>query len=289
MRLFFIATTDLASARADDLQRLFSSLQQQPAEVLPTVRLLLVLQNATRDLLDQVGPLPDFVRIVTVGTRVSLSRARNLCLRRLREAGALTSGALIAFPDDNCWYTPDVLARVTDMFKADRRLGLWFCGFGSEPRSASGHSIEGRDARAKDVVRKVASITMVIRGDVAAEVGLFDETLGLGTQDPGGEDLDYALRGFLASPMTRMSDVPLIGHRDRRPAPRASHYGGNLVALAKHADRSAGISVALMRKLAVGCLLVLRGELSPLGWFGALRRAAGARNTGRDAARLPAQ
>lgn len=276
LRIFLIATTDLASERALQVERLVSSIAGQATEVRQRTRLILILQNATEERLGRIAVFPEFVDIVAVGTRLSLAGARNVVLRRLLDECVLTAETLVAYPDDDCWYTPDYLLRISDLFTAHTRLGFWFCNFASSPIPSS--EISGRPALAHDVVRKAASITLFVRGNVASAVGLFDETLGVGTANSGGEDTDYALRAFLASPSTWIFDAALVGHRDRGAGPRPEYYRGSLIALAKHAPLRLGIAAELVRKVAVGGVLVFRRQL-PLGNFlDALRQAAGARS-----------
>jgi hypothetical protein len=271
VRIFLVATTDRAINRGAEFERLLDSLDSQPIEVRRRMRLLVVMQNASYG--QRYTTLPAFAETIDIEKKISLSRARNIGLRRLLHTGVLSSGALIAYPDDDCWYTPDYLSYVAGLFAADQQLGFWFCDFGSAPSPPPSGGSANRAAVARDVVRRAASITMVLRGAVAAKVGLFDEGLGVGTALPGGEDTDYALRSFLASPLTLMTEIPLVGHRDRMTTARAQYYRGTLVAIGKHASRHPGIAYEFLRKIAIGCVLVTRGELASRTFIRAMGQA----------------
>ena len=274
MRIILIATTDLAAGRDADLMRMLESLDQQRMDGLPSIRLFLLVQNAAARSKTTLDVWSAFTDVVAVPFRLPLSRARNLLLRPLLASGQLTSDTIVLFPDDDCWFEPGHLARIVSLFEADARLGSWFCDFGCEPEREPHRPMAGRAARVRDVVRTAASITLAIRGDVACSVGLFDERLGLGAPNIGGEDTDYAMRAFLASPTMRMTTEKLMGHRDRSQGPSALYFDGCLMALAKHAHRHVGLAWEFARKVAVGSVLVWRGELSAAAFAGALRKAA---------------
>jgi hypothetical protein len=65
-------------------------------------------------------------------------------------------------------------------------------------------------------------------------------------------------------------DAAIVGHRDKNPRLRARYYRGGLIAIAAHARQQSGVVIELMRKVAVGGWLILRGELSFAGYLGAL-------------------
>lgn len=65
---------------------------------------------------------------------------------------------------------------------------------------------------------------MFLRASLAAQLGHFDETLGLGTPAGSGEDTDYAMRAWHMARRTLYYDAPLIGHRDKDMAGRTRYY-----------------------------------------------------------------
>jgi hypothetical protein len=106
---------------------------------------------------------------------------------------------------------------------------------------------------------------------VVAQIGGFDEALGVGTPMGDAEDLDYALRASRRARKIDYVDAALVGHRDKSQALRARYYLSGLVVLARHARH--GAAKELLRKIAVGVYLVLRRELTPLDFVAALRQA----------------
>ena len=97
--------------------------------------------------------------------------------------------------------------------------------------------------------------TMFVRGRVLRETAAFDETLGIGTVNGGGEDTEFALRAWLSTRHALYLPAAVIGHRDKTPQLRPKYYRGGLIALARHA-RQPRIGFELARKLAVGLWLV---------------------------------
>jgi hypothetical protein len=81
--------------------------------------------------------------------------------------------------------------------------------------------------------------------------------------------LDYALRAFRVARTVRYEDAPLVGHRDKNSELRDRYYRSGLVVLARHARY--GAMIPFLRKIAVGCYLVLRRRISLRQFFSALR------------------
>ena len=83
----------------------------------------------------------------------------------------------------------------------------------------------------------------------------------------GGEDTDYALRGFLLARRAAFIDAPLVGHRESDPASVARYFKGSAIVLGRYALRSPGLFFEFARKLAVGAYLALRFSLSIREYF----------------------
>src|SRR5262245_59090899 len=128
--ILFITTTDAAGGRATDLARLLSSATAGLAG--REWRMLLLVQRAAPGKsLDIV--FPPNVQIEEISHRISLSQARNLLLNRARELDLLPRAALVAFPDDDCWYPDGALERVLNLFRIDQSVDFWFCGYAAQP------------------------------------------------------------------------------------------------------------------------------------------------------------
>ncbi len=273
--ILFITTTDAAGGRSGDLERLLSSIER----ALPGRhwRMLLLAQRASPGAGLAAG-LPDNVQLETIPHRISLSQARNLLLQRAREQGLLVRAPLIAFPDDDCWYPDGSLERILNLFRIDHALDFWFCGYRSQPQSpARALSMDMKPPSVFQVAAKASSNTIFLRSRVAEMIGGFDEELGVGTVNNGGEDTDYALRAFARSRKSRFVDQALIGHRDHDPGLKSRYFRGSLIAIARHTAMRPASLALLLRKLMVGGALVATRRMSSGDFRSALRVAFSAK------------
>ncbi|MEO0280520.1 MAG: glycosyltransferase [candidate division WOR-3 bacterium] len=124
-------------------------------------------------------------------TRSGLSKARNDGLRWVK-------GDIIAFPDDDCIYSDDLLEKVVNKFKEVEELD-GFCG---RPVNFEGKTTAGKFLKKSKWVKLLeapfvfCSFTMFLKKKVIEEVGEFNENLGLGAESKflSSEDLDYGIR-----------------------------------------------------------------------------------------------
>jgi hypothetical protein len=236
------------------------------------ISLSMLLQNCDAEALSAAGAtLPAFVHPVAAPGRVSLSSARNILLRRLHAAGAIGADALVAFPDDDCWYPPGFLAQVAALFARDPQLDFWFCRYGSQPSQSTFAEAVPTVASTAEIVRNASSNTIFLRGRVVNAIGGFDEALGVGTPAGGAEDLDFVLRARRAARKTAYWDEALVGHRDKNPELLARYYPSGLLVLARYAR--SGASSEFRRKIAVGIYHMLRRRIHPMDLGRALRQA----------------
>ncbi|MFD0671335.1 glycosyltransferase family 2 protein [Cohnella sp. GCM10027633] len=155
--------------------------------------LIVVDQNEDDRLGPILKPYETQLPIVRLRSERGVSRSRNKGL------GAIT-GDIVAFPDDDCWYDPDVLAAVVELFKARPELDV-----------VTGRSVDlaGNDSAAKfdrtegyvdktNVWRRAISYTIFHRRSVADRLGGFDEEIGVGANSIylSGEETDYVLRAL---------------------------------------------------------------------------------------------
>jgi hypothetical protein len=224
---------------------------------------------------------PAFVDVSSVPHQKSLSAARNILLSHARSRGLVQSRTVVGFPDDDCWYPQGTLEYIVDQFSHTPGLDLWFCRYSANPVSAADVSIASKPARLRDVIRQASSNTMFVSGRVI-ECGVsFDEELGVGTLVGGAEDTEFALRAHILGSGTMYLAAAAVGHRDKNPQFRAKYYRGGLIAIARHAHEKEGVTTELLRKIAVGCWLVLRRDLSLAAFLGALSAAFSAWRTGK--------
>ena len=273
--ILFITTTDAAGGRSGDLERLLSSIEGAMAG--RSWRMLLLAQRADPGT-DLAAGIPDNVQIETLPHRISLSRARNLLLQRAREQGLFAETPLVAFPDDDCWYPDGSLERILNLFKIDHALDFWFCGYASAPQSPMrALSMDMTPPSVFQVAAKASSNTIFLRSRIVENIGGFDEELGVGTENNGGEDTDYALRAFAQSRKCRFVDQALIGHRDHDPRLRSHYFRGSLIAIARHTAMRPTSLALLLRKLMVGSTLVATRRMSSQDFRAALRVAFSAK------------
>jgi hypothetical protein len=104
---------------------------------------------------------------------------------------------LVAFPDDDCVYAPDLLESVAKRFVRDPALdGL--TGRAVDPMGHSSRSWAPEPARLSrdNLWNRGISFAIFLRATVTRRVGDFDEQLGLGagTAWTSGEETDYLVR-----------------------------------------------------------------------------------------------
>jgi hypothetical protein len=232
-----------------------------------SITVLLLLQKCPEYLYWTLSTrLPPFVQAIPAVDVLSLSAARNVLLSHAVSNDLVDAETVVGFPDDDCWYPDGTLELVVGSFARLRQLGLWFCRYSSMPVAATGLAPVLRRAAPRDVIRHASSNTTFVRGRILLSGMGFDETLGVGTANGGGEDTEFALRAYLSSEQSLYLPIPIIGHRDKTPQLRPKYYRGGLIALARHAWREPRIGFEFIRKLAVGLWLVMTRQL-PVGSF----------------------
>ena len=175
--------------RPRQLSRLFASLVEQRYQDLevvvvdqsdPSVRQ--VNEAAARPLKER----GICVRLVTMqGT--GLSRARNVALE-------LVHGAVIGFPDDDCWYPPGLLDRVAEWFERNRRFAFLVGQYTEPGVSNPRFPNQPTELRWNEALRRVSSVGLFVRRDAVELTGLrFDERLGVGSLLPAAEEVDFVL------------------------------------------------------------------------------------------------
>lgn len=175
--------------RTSELQRFLEHLQGQSHQ---NFELIVVDQNDDDRLLPLLEPYGCCFPIIHCKSAIGLSLARNVGLQ-------LTSGNVIAFPDDDCWYAEDLLERVAKLFLENPGLDC-ISGRPLDPRAHGFHDRSGPVDR-WNAFRRGISYTIFVRHRVVAEIGGFDESLGLGAQSGriAAEETDYLLRALAAS------------------------------------------------------------------------------------------
>ena len=158
-------------------------------------QLIVVDQNPDDRLKALLEPYQNRFPIVHLRSALGLSRARNMALEHI-------AGDIVAFPDDDCAYSPDLLEQVAGFLTLHSEWnGLVGRAVDEQGRDSSGrwHHQAGPVNRF-NVWRRGTSYTIFLRRTVVVAVGAFDESLGVGARTPwgSGEDIDYLLRALEA-------------------------------------------------------------------------------------------
>lgn len=248
--------------RVDVLHRLLASLTRQTSRAFEVV---LVDQNAGDELAGVVARYGACLPLRHVRSEPGLSHARNTGIDH-------ATGALVGFPDDDCWYAPDTVEAVLARFDAGGRLGVL------NGRTVDGDGRDSINAYAtrparitkRNIWETHNSNALFFRKEVLAAIGGFDETLGVGaaTRFQSGEEVDLILRAVGAGHDVRYDPALTVFHeqvaasfsavqldRSRRYAPGFGRV------LRKHRYGLAYLAYRLART-GFGCGLALaRGDL----------------------------
>jgi len=259
--------------RTAELERFLSSLD---AQTYRNFDLIVVDQNPDERLAALVQSYAGRFPVLCVKSAPGLSRARNAGLRYV-------SGDVIAFPDDDCWYPPDLLRKATLWLESNVEydgLSVLVCDGSGRP---SGHWAARHGAINRyDVWQKARSMSVLLRRRVVDAVGAFDESLGAGAGSPwgSGEETDYLIRAMQVGYHFYYEPALSVCHPEFREVAKAYAYGmGYGRVLRKHAypawfviccwARSLGgalLSLAALRFYSASChWAALKGRMR--GWI----------------------
>ena len=160
--------------------------------------MLLVDQNEDDRLSDAVGDHPS-LRIEHLRSPRGLARARNVALPRVE-------ADVVAFPDDDCEYAPDLLERV-----ARRLPGL--DGVTGRADDSTRWKEDAALLTRDNLWNRAISFTIFLRREVVERVGAFDERLGLPASS--GEETEYLVRALDAGARIEY-DPTLVVHHARK-------------------------------------------------------------------------
>src|SRR5205085_12199555 len=115
-----------------------------------------------------------------------LSAARNVGLR-------LAIGAFVAFPDDDCWYSPHLLTDVAQWFASNTAYDFVSGQYGEPAYAHPGFPRMSMPITVTTVWECASSVTLFFRASVFRAGFRFDERLGAGAALPAGEETDLVL------------------------------------------------------------------------------------------------
>jgi GT2 family glycosyltransferase len=194
-----VATT----GRVSELSRLLDSLE---AQTHGTFRVVVVDQNEDDRVAQALaGRALDALHLRSAP---GLSRARN-------EALELLSADVVAFPDDDCVYPPELLETVGRRLGDDPALdGVSARTADEQGRSDVGWPRSPERLTKANVWNLVASAGVFLKRPVRDRVGPFDERLGLGGPGPwsSGEETDYVIRALASGAKIEYDPAITVEH-----------------------------------------------------------------------------
>jgi GT2 family glycosyltransferase len=265
--------------RSAELARFLDALEAQSFR---SFRLIVVVDRNGDDGLEPLlASRRDGIRLLRVESDRGLSRARNAGLRHV-------TADVVSFPDDDCWYPPDLLERVADVLE---RNPAWDGVAGRTVDESASSSVllwqkEPGLITRENVWRTAVTVTIFLRRAVLERVGFFDETLSLGsgTKWGSGDETDYVLRA-LASGFTLGYDPSIVVYHEspnppfsRSAAKRAYSYGmGNSRVLRMHGYPRWFAAYRVLQLVAGSAYFLARGRfgLARFYWAMARGRAVG--------------
>ena len=243
--------------RTDELHELFASLTLQPEA---SFDCLVVDQNTD----ERLAPI-----LALWSTKFPIRRLRCLPgVSHARNIGLLhATGDIIAFPDDDCWYSPDLLTNVSAWFDQHQDYGILTVGAQDRQGIPSGNRwLQTRcEIHPINAFRTTFCSSIFVRRSVANIRVRFDETMGPGSGAGWlcGEETDYILNLRNQGAKAFFDRRWHIGHPKRDmlsgsiTAARASGYGRGMGrVLQKHALlflAAAFVLYDLLRVLIVLC------------------------------------
>lgn len=209
--------------RTDDLVRFFHGLAAQGDF---RCRIYLCDQNDDGRLQPIISEWSERVSIRVVRSKGGISKGRNAALTAALAELALgdSSGeCIVALPDDDCWYSSEVFSKVAT-FLACRPEASGVTGRSvNELGAPSAMSSPGTqiELTPRNLFQGSMAISYCIflRLDVVRTVGLFNETLGVGSGSPwgAGEESDYLLRAIRQGARFFYEPDIHIHHPDKAP------------------------------------------------------------------------
>lgn len=179
--------------RTDELRRFLDALA---AQTYRDFELIVVDQNTNSGLKDLLAPYEQLFSLLHIEQyERGASRGRNLGLNHIQ-------GDIVTFPDDDCWFRPDLLATVAQWF-ADHPgyHGITGCSVDEAGQHTTARwDLNPGPITPFNVWRRGISSTIFLLRKAVDKVGPFDPDLGVGagTQWGSGEESDYLLRVLAA-------------------------------------------------------------------------------------------
>lgn len=191
-------------ARTSELDRLFQSLAEQR---FGDFEVIVVDQNPDQRIspyIEKAGKSGICIRHLK-HPLPNLSAARNIGIRAAR-------GEWVGFPDDDCWYEPDLLERLSPCFACRDALSVTaarWAELDEADRLPTTLSWK-RSRQFRD--RVVASFMLFCNRKLFEQVGDFDPRLGVGQWFGAAEETDVIMRALAAGASLRIHSSAIVHH-----------------------------------------------------------------------------
>ena len=239
--------------RSDDVSRMIESLATQTDR---SIELIIVDQNQDDRL------LPHIARGRSLGIDIiherhsppNLSGARNHGIR-------CAKGEVLAFPDDDCWYEPEVIKvirrRFNDTVEIQAIVAQWV-----EHVKAGASGRESFELSLDDWRRfrggQANSNTLFFRKEWFDKLGGFDERLGVGQWYGAAEETDFVLRALNGGVKILYCPTAQVHH------PYNAERTQNLMENCHKARLRARGTGAIYAKHRISFYVIIRGLIAPL-------------------------
>lgn len=264
--------------RSSEIVRLFESLQAQTHR---DFEVIVVDQNEDGRVRDVCARFCDCFELHYHRSEKGVARARNV---GLSQAG----GEAVAFPDDDCWYQPDTLARVVAHLQENSKLsGVTGCSVDHNGRLSQGRwHAKPIQVDRYNIWTTATCYTIFLRMRAVRDADQFDPTLGVGSGSRwgSGEEVHYLL-GVLAAghmvhydPQLRISHPEPLLRFDEKALRRGRLYNRGFGRVLSLNHYSLGFVAYHVGRPAAGCAIsLLRGDVARARyyWIAATQRLMG--------------
>jgi len=251
--------------RREILGRLLTSLEQQSYR---DFQIIIVDQNPDGYLDAVLAGHRQTLNLHHIRSPKGVSRGRNAGLQA-------STGEILAFPDDDCWYPPELLSQAIALLDAHPDHGMILgrtvdaSGINSVVPALPDDAEVNRD----NVVVVANTNTIFMRRAAETVTGLFDEQLGPGSASKfqGAEDRDYVMRAVSSGIKVRYIRDLTVFHEQIDVSESGSHLArirkyslGDGAYYRKHGYGILQIAKMSLRAIGGIPLRILRGEAPEL-------------------------
>lgn len=192
--------------KISDLIRLFTSLSTQPIKT----QVIFVNQTSLRlsDFFEAPERCDTFSILEIRSRKCSLSAARNKALPHI------LPGSIVAFADDDCWYSQNVVEKIWAEFASDSLDCVCVNVFDPERNKFLGNRpVDRRSVGLGNIFRLPISVGIFVCSDFLLSHNLeFNEDYGIGAKYGSGEETDLIFRMIICGAKVRYFGDIVVFH-----------------------------------------------------------------------------